>query len=302
MNSVTPTMEFSVEYETTITDGNDDKVEFIVKNVDFGIVKRPIQQLDMKKRVSAFKVTLANGQVLADATIDENGKLEGTTNHLTYMKPSADSKGYVKLEIDNELIEGATMEATYTIDAINNSEVDYNSEEYYKYGIKKGDIVTLTPEAVVDYLDKKLGYDESKNADWKQITIEELNNLKAQKINDTDYLNSKMILYSEKTAKALKPTEKSNVELNVSKILTSSEDLTFDNDAETTTIKHGNKPSDPPTPPIHYPEVVPAEPIIIVPSTGGNKGYVTPIITVITSLVILGVGTFIIKKKIIDNK
>lgn len=111
-----------------------------------------------------------------------------------------------------------------------------------------------------------------------------------------------MILYSEKTAKALKPTEKSNVELNVSKILTSSEDLTFDNDAETTTIKHGNKPSDPPTPPIHYPEVVPAEPIIIVPSTGGNKGYVTPIITVITSLVILGVGTFIIKKKIIDNK
>ena len=65
MNSVTPTMEFGVEYETTVTDGTADKVEFIVKNVDFGIVERARQQLDLQKRVSTFKVTLANGQILA---------------------------------------------------------------------------------------------------------------------------------------------------------------------------------------------------------------------------------------------
>ena len=307
MDSTTPTMEFGVEYETTMTDGSDDKVEFLVKNVDFGIVKRPIQKLDMRKRVTAFKVTLANGQTLVDATLDEdsNGNItvNGSKNHLTYMKPTADSKGYVKLEVDNELIEGATMEATYTIESINKSEVDYDSEEYYKYGIKKGNIITLTPSAVVDYLDKKLGFDANKNSDWKQISVDELNNLKAIKMNDTDYLNSKMILYTDKTTKALKPNEKSNVDLSVSKILTSSEDLTFDNDAEVTTITPGN-PDEPnkPNPPVDYPDVEEAEPIIIVPSTGGNKGYAAPIITVITSLVILGVGIFIIKKKIIDNK
>ena len=93
MNSVTPTMEFGVEYETTITDGTADKVEFIVKNVDFGIVERARQKLDLQKRVSTFKVTLANGQVLADAKVTEDGKLEGTTNHMTYMGPSTSVNG-----------------------------------------------------------------------------------------------------------------------------------------------------------------------------------------------------------------
>ena len=207
MNSVTPTIEFGVEYETTVTDGTADKVEFIVKNVDFGIVERARQQLDLQKRVSTFKVTLANGQILADAKVTEDGKLEGTTNHMTYMGPSTNGKGYVKLEVDSELIEGATLEVGYEIKAINQSEVDYMSENYYKYGIKEGNIATLTPSAVVDYLDKNLGFVEDNNRDWKQITSEDLEKLNAVKVGDTEYLNNKKILYTEAAAKALKPTD-----------------------------------------------------------------------------------------------
>ena len=299
MNSVTPTIEFGVEYETTVTDGTADKVEFIVKNVDFGIVERARQQLDLQKRVSTFKVTLANGQVLADAKVTEDGKLEGTTNHMTYMGPSTNGKGYVKLEVDSELIEGATLEVGYEIKAINQSEVDYMSENYYKYGIKEGNIATLTPSAVVDYLDKNLGFVEDNNRDWKQITSEDLEKLNAVKVGDTEYLNNKKILYTEATAKALKPTENVLVGLNVSKLLTSSEDLTFNNDAEVAKI---TPPGNPPVVPPEYPPVVPAEDIIIVPSTGANMNYLLPTIVGMVSLVILGVGVFVIKKKVIDNK
>ena len=299
MNSVTPTMEFGVEYETTITDGTADKVEFIVKNVDFGIVERARQQLDLQKRVSTFKVTLANGQILADAKVTEDGKLEGTTNHMTYMGPSTNGKGYVKLEVDSELIEGATLEVGYEIKAINQSEVDYMSENYYKYGIKEGNIATLTPSAVVDYLDKNLGFVEDNNRDWKQIKSEDLEKLNAVKVGDTEYLNNKKILYTEATAKALKPTENVLVGLNVSKLLTSAEDLTFNNDAEVAKI---TPPGNPPVVPPEYPPVVPAEDIIIVPSTGANMNYLLPTIVGMVSLAILSVGVFVIKKKVIDNK
>ena len=299
MNSVTPTMEFGVEYETTVTDGTADKVEFIVKNVDFGIVERARQQLDLQKRVSTFKVTLANGQVLADAKVTEDGKLEGTTNHMTYMGPSTSGNGYVKLETDDELIEGATLNITYQIKAINQSEVDYMSENYYKYGIKEGNIATLTPSAVVDYLDKNLGFVEDNNRDWKQIKSEDLEKLNAVKVGDTEYLNNKKILYTEATAKALKPTENVLVGLNVSKLLTSAEDLTFNNDAEVAKI---TPPGNPPVVPPEYPPVVPAEDIIIVPSTGANMNYLLPTIVGMVSLAILSVGVFVIKKKVIDNK
>ena len=309
MNSVTPTMEFGVEYETTITDGTADKVEFIVKNVDFGIVERARQQLDLQKRVSTFKVTLANGQVLADAKVTEDGKLEGTTNHMTYMKPTTDSKGYVKLEADDELIEGATLDITYEIKAINKSEVDYMSENYYKYGIigKNDKVATLTSSVVIDYLDKNLAFEDNDNKDengnsiWKQISQNELQSLNAQQKDEKEYLNNKKILSTDKMKNyILKPTEKTTVELKVSKLLSQGTDMTFNNDAEVAKIT-SNDGQNPPVVPPTYPPVVSAEDSIVVPSTGANMNYAFPTIVGIVSLVILGIGVFVIKKKIIEK-
>lgn len=62
--------------------------------------------------------------------------------------------GLVKLELDNELIQGATVEVEYEIKVTNNSELDYVSEDFYKYGIKSGNEVTITPTSIIDYLDK----------------------------------------------------------------------------------------------------------------------------------------------------
>ena len=305
MDSTTPTMEFGVEYETAITDGTIDKVEFIVKNIDFGIVERARQQLDMIKRVSSFKITLANGQVLVDCTVDENGNLNGVHNYVTYMGPSINNgysnNGFIKAEIDNELIEGSTLEVGYEIKFVNNSELDYMSENYYKYGKQEGHIITLTPSAVVDYLDKNLVYEQSKNSAWKQITAEELNTLNAVKVGDTAFLNSRTILYTENTAKPIKPTETTSVNLNVSKLLTTSGNLAFNNDAETVSISK-NGGSEHKGSVIKYFPTDSAEEVEITPSTGENKNYVLPVAIGMIALVALGAGVFSIKKFVIDNK
>lgn len=318
MDSTTPTMEFSVEYDTNVTDGTEDKVEFIVKNVDFGIAERAKQQLDMAKRVKSFKITLANGQVLVDATVDEKGNLQGSHDHVTYMGPNNFNgnkfNGYIKAEMDSELIEGSTLEIGYEIKFINNSEVDYMTENYYKYGTIGGPKVTLTPSAVVDYLDKDLAFDASKNPDWEQLTIDGLKdklgveNIEDAKLvtvenyPDKDILNTRTILYTESTAQPIEPGGNSSVELNVSKLVTTSDDLTFDNDAETVRIsKPGNPPGPKGRPPEYFPED-PSEEVEITPSTGDDRAYVIPTIVGITSLLILSIGIFVIKKTVIDNK
>lgn len=304
MDSITPTMEFSVEYDTNVTDGTIDKMEFIVKNVDFGIVERARQQLDMIKRVNSFKITLANGQILIDATVDENGNLQGAHDYLTYMGPENDTfDGFIKAEMDSELIEGATLELGYEIKFVNNSEKDYMSENYYKYGIEEGNLVTLTPSAVVDYLDKDLGFEAEKNAEWgwTQITEDRLNELKAVKVGETDFLNSRTILYTENTATPIEPTKTTSVYLNVSKLLATSNDLTFDNDAETVSIYKPQSPSPRGSIVKFFPEDT-SEQAQVTPSTGEDRAYVVPTIVGITSLLILSVGIFIIKKKVIDNK
>lgn len=171
MNSTTPTMGIGVEYDTTTTASTGDRYTYRISNIDFGIVERARQEIDINKRVSGFKVTLANGQVVADVTIDENGNMTGEKDHVTYMGPSANN-GFVKLELDNELIQGATVQVEYTIVVKNNSELDYNTKDYYLYGIPgtEDDIICIKPEGVYDYLDSEMALDTTKdNSNWSVV-------------------------------------------------------------------------------------------------------------------------------------
>ena len=62
----------------------------------------------------------------------------------------------LKAEIDNELFP-LTVDITYKITVSNTSELDYNSESYYKYGTKgtEEQKVKIKPVGVYDYLDSK---------------------------------------------------------------------------------------------------------------------------------------------------
>lgn len=182
MDSSTPIMGIGIEEDTdgntkygiTSIESEIDGDKFIpkgfkIRNIDFGIIERARQVLDISKDVTGVKITLANGQTIMDAKI-ANGKLEGDNiKGLTYMGPSNGSNGLVKAEIDNELIQGATIQIEYTINVVNNSEIDYDSEEYYKYGTGTENIIRMKP-TVYDYLDSQMALDTNPdNEQWEVI-------------------------------------------------------------------------------------------------------------------------------------
>lgn len=320
MDSTTPTMGISVEYTTTTTAEVADDIkeergdkfncpDFKIENIDFGIVERARQDLALRKRVNTFKVTLANGQVIADMTIDEKGNITGERNHVTYMGPSSSTgNGFVKLELDNELIQGATVEVEYEIKVTNNSELDYVSEDFYKYGIKSGNEVTITPTSIIDYLDKNWGFEAEKNKEWTVKSLDEIKNIVAKEVyeNEDSTIADKTILYTESLkGQKLKPTESATVNLNVSKVLSNSDEISLDNESEITELTKDGGSRLISTPGNYIPgqeetkesdESI-AETVIVTPSTGANLGFIVPVMIGVIALVILGAGVVIIKKK-----
>lgn len=322
MDSTTPTMGISVEYTTTTTAEVADDIkeergdkfncpDFKIENIDFGIVERARQDLALRKRVNTFKVTLANGQVIADMTIDEKGNITGERNHVTYMGPSSTTtpkNGLVKLELDNELIQGATVEVEYEIKVTNNSELDYVSEDFYKYGIKSGNEVTITPTSIIDYLDKNWGFEDEKNKEWTVKSLDEIKNIVAKEVyeNEDSTIADKTILHTESLkGQKLKPTESATVNLNVSKVLSNSDEISLDNESEITELTKDGGSRLISTPGNYIPgqeetkesdESI-AETVIVTPSTGANLGFIVPVMIGVIALVILGAGVVIIKKK-----
>lgn len=310
MDSSTPEMEFSVEYETTITDGTVEQVRFTVNNVDFGIVERPKQKLEFSKRVSGFKITLANGQILVDAKVTEDGKLEGLHEHTTYIGPSnangIDVNGIIRTEMDNELIEGATLETTYTMKATNIGEVDYVSDRYYYYGNNAGsDKVRVSVTELIDYVDGRLSVVDDK---WEEKDRNFLNDVNARQKDNETYLNSTRTYVTSHLSKELAPGESNTVDLHTSKLLTSTDDNTFENQAEIAEVTKKDAFNTGTPVQVEWNEdkfyfnVDNSETTIIIPSTGEDKAYAMPIIIGTTALLILGVAIFVIKKFVIDNK
>ena len=310
MDSETPAMSFGVEYETTITDGNDDKVEFIVKNLDFGIVERAKQQMDISKRVSAFKVTLANGQVLIDAEVTEDGKLKGNHTNLSYMGPTNTNginvNGILRAELDSELMEGAKVEITYEIKVTNTSEKDYDSERYYLYGNKQGaQLIKSSVTGAIDYLDGRLAF--VPDGVWEKKDATFIKEVNASEKDNEEYMKSTIAYYTDKLQKDLAPGESNEVKLQTSKLLTSSEDNTFDNKTEIVDVtkKKGNITGTPVKVTWNegkfFFDTDNSEKVVIIPSTGENKNYVLPTVIGIIAVAIVGVGVFFIKKYVVDR-
>ena len=317
MVSTTPKMDLSIEYKTTITNGNENEVMFNVGNVNFGIVERPKQKLQLSKEISGYKIKLANGQILVDATI-KDGKITGTKPYTTYLPNTTNQNtpksqiGLLRTEMDNELIEGATLETTYTITAKNVGELDYTNKDYYLYGNKDENyIVKISVAQLLDYMDGRVQIvDESKN--WNDVSSDQdyANKWFISKKDDSEYMNSIKPYVTTILKEAIKPTEQRSVTLQTSKLLTSTDDNLFNNQSEITEVKkvtHDGSDGRSGTPvkmtwdnSTHF-NTANSEQITIIPSTGENRNYVIPTIITITAIVILGVGVFFIKKFVIDK-
>ena len=313
MDSTTPTMGIGVEYETTTTASSGDKYVYRIQNVDFGIVERARQDISLTKRVKTFRASLANGQLIGDITIDENGNITGETNYITYIGPSETNNpqnGFIRLELDNELIQGTTIEVGYEMKATNNSELDYLSENYYKYGIVEGDVVTITPTGVIDYLDKEWAFDKENNEAWEVLQKDDLNGLVAEVVynDENSSINDKVILYTNELAKPLEPTATNSVMLNVSKIITTGDDIELGNETEIVEIDKNGGSDITSTPGNYIPGLGHqenddgmAETVIVIPSTGQNLNFITPIAIGLVALVVLAGGVILIKKKVLKK-
>ena len=372
MTSTTPEMEFELEYADegssadeiimSITlDRVQNRVAFVVNNLDFGITQRPVQSVNFVKSLSKIKIILADGRTLVDATIDENGNMTGSTNYLSYVKPVVENgitvqNGFLRAELDSELIQGATVQMEYKMRTENTSNADYMSQGFYEFGKgyydnrqngeteKENDIVTITPSTIVDYLDAKTVYRETdplnEQYQWEQVqTVEDLKNLglvdesvtnaletgtfdqelsngevqsfeiDENKIYVTHYLQDAKLKPIRRVNNEERPAEGGDVMMAVEKVLNSSEDANFTNQAELVLLTKpgGGKPTSTPgnyVPTKHQQETddSTSEEVIIVPSTGANRNFVLPITVSIIALVILGLGTYLIIVKVVRKK
>lgn len=314
MTSTTPNMEMGVEYITDVTDSRDDEGTFDVNNIDFGIVERARQELNLNKRVSGYKITLANGQVLVNAKVNENGSLSGTYPYTIWL-PQIDengkliNKGLIKTEMDNELIEGATLEVEYTMKVENVGELDYTTWDYYYYGIVPDDskLVTVSVEELLDYVDGRLSVVDNK---WNLVGQDYLRKVNASQQNIKNELKTYI---TEQVKEPMTPKEPNNIRtvtLQTSKLLTSTDDNEFNNVAEITTVGKPEEPDIPKGTPVkvsgdsdgirHF-NKWDSQTITIIPSTGENRDYRTPIIVAIIIITVSGIGIIIIKKFIIDK-
>lgn len=328
MESTTPKMEIGVEFSSYTDPSSGESYKYCIHDIDFGIIERAKQDLVLTKRIKTMKVTLANGQVVADLTITDEGKVEGEKKGITYMQPKPNiepKNGFIRLELDNELIQGTKLEVTYEIKATNNSELDYipNSDSdtatFYTYGeVGKNVPITISPTEIVDYLDKSWSFDSKQYEETWQV--KEANDIKdkvIEEVVDSKPIAEKMILCTDtiRNAKLVPNNVQNNqqqlkqseaVELKVSKLLTTTDEISLENEAEEVKVdKTGGRILE--TTPGNY---IPgtgateaddsmAETTIVTPATGDDLNYILPIAIGVTAFIILGVGVIIIKKKAI---
>ena len=322
------TEKFSIDVEndeqnTAKVSDDGSTIEYKIENIDFGIVERAKQMIQLQKDVSNFRIILPNQTTeLFNATI-ENGEIKGTPSYVRCNpdKNGIKGKGDIITEIDNEIIQGATAEIKYVFTCTNTSETDYATKEYYLYGEipedKDNSIVKIKPNTIVDYFDNNWkSYEEDENSkkwnsdsDKKGIIGNDLVYNDGKVIKD----NGLAVLYAKDFCdKDLKPTDSNNkLELTVTKLLSSNKDgIILDNDAEIIQVtKSGGSQIQYQPGNYNHSKAGPDEPdddksatIRIMPTTGKNLDYATPIIITIVMLGIITTGIILIKKKVLGDK
>ena len=295
-----------------------------VNNIDFGLVERARQVLALDKHIKSAKITLANGNMLVNAVLDEEGNLIDRTQYVSVI-PNSSVNGQLKIEIDQEIIQGATLQIEYNLKISNISEVEYQTQDFYMYGRGYGEdatkLVTLQPALLIDYMDNNMATDMSLNSEWEvkqDAQKQELmdNGILSEGLEDTLKGTNRVITTDSLKDTVLKPIGENNqtsvsTDLVGYRLLSNSDETFLANYAEIITVIKNNGGSTLITTPGNY---IPndlstsegddsvSEDISILPPTGLETYYVPYIILAISSLGILISGIILIKKFVLINK
>lgn len=330
ISAYTPEFSVGIEYDSV-----DPTIPNKIENIDFGIVKRAIQTLELIKRIDTVKLTLANGNVLIDAhVVERNGQLEleNAQRYATYIPQSSNnlSSGQFRIEIDTEIIQGATLEIKYAYYVQNISEVEYLSEDFYNYGSQvislqnPNNVVQLRALEVMDYIDNNVAISlineqEASGNGWKKVDNNKKNELLANNSSDLPKIYEKFdVVYKEvnnilTTNKleniSLKPEDITQINLTTYRVLAQSQEgLHVENDAEIirisktggssiTTVPGNYNPTE--TPRVDEPDSDESEDVTIIPPTGLTTDYTTYAVLAVCSLGIVILGVVLIKKYVL---
>lgn len=341
MVAETGIIDLEGEYNRQTTDGTNQATDnnrtdnakngnYTLNNVDFGLVERPKAQLELGKKVTNVKVTLANGSTLFDAvkgTKDlawkpgteyalnkQNSIRTGSIykEHYDYT-PTITDNGLITVTMDDELMHGATIQISYELTVTNVGEVDYTGQNfYYKGSVGDGEVVTTKADVVLDYVSNNLQYRAKDNESkvWEVIKTEAVKSNEGVNAKNIDKFNT--ILKTDKLNTNLKPGDKTDpTKLVLTQLMTSqntADDRAYNNIAEITTISNdvgrrmafsiqGNQ--DPTKAPAEV-DSAKSEQVLVLPPFGIGNMIVYITIAIVT-LAILSGGIILIKKKVLKK-
>ena len=151
----TANLSIGIEYDVATEGDGNKEYETEFNNINFGIILKPITKLYIEQEIIGGRVVLSNGMNYIEWTKNQNVK--GVID-------TGNKKGLNMLvEMNNIYIYGSTLEIQYLLKITNNSEINYNSPNYYWFGIKEGEENYVALNKVYDYLDPKLTYISNKN-------------------------------------------------------------------------------------------------------------------------------------------
>ena len=347
-NAYTETMAIDMEYEAPVVEGNKAQPEYKHKitGVDFGVVERPRSELVIDQDVKHIKVTASDGVTVLFDTDKATNNLQwisgkepqGQIREMLYKGGKIvdyDKNELLNVIMDEELIDGATLEVTYGIKVTNNGEKD-------------GDATTKAKN-IINYVSNNLTFDTSDNPNWEVVTLDEVQtNNNSTWVHDKitglqgyeketflDLSNQAVILKAKNGSQllnTLKPGESTpEVELKLKKKMSTegaSDNLTYTNMTEIVEIEntvgrydHGATPGNQDIhfePQEHdtsgasyyhlddrYPDKptdqIPPQDgrIIVTPPTGSTHIYY---FIGMAGAIILAVGIYLIKKFVLDKR
>lgn len=152
MYATTAGMNMEVEYT------GDEKAEYDVTNVDFGVIERPRTKIILHKNVGNVRLLATDGNTI----FDSGATAPGLTWISNKYKPDRelDVQGLVEGTVDEALLYGATAQISYTFTITNESEIDYNDVNYYVRGEKPADskLNKMNVNKIIDYIPNILEY------------------------------------------------------------------------------------------------------------------------------------------------
>lgn len=161
--SYTPEIVVEMEYAKRTDKGNkqNKKVdyEYAINGVDFGIVERPRAKMEITKNVSHIKITTTDGNAIFD-TDKQTANLSWPVKKDRY----SNSRPIVAT-MDDELLNGATIEITYKFTVTNKSELGENGNS------------VISAKGIIDYVDNSLTFNIEDNAGmWEVVSPNSIQN------------------------------------------------------------------------------------------------------------------------------